>query len=139
MDRTHIEFLYQEEIDQFLLKKMPEDQSLRFKQEIEKDYYLKEQFEFTKKVRTAIISRNEKLAKIKEWERRYEYFEEIRKKEELEKQELAMCARVRTTEEQRKSSRSTRKKHVYWKYGIVAIVLMVIILFLIYKLVMLFI
>lgn len=62
----------QDKIDQYLLGKMSEMDRLAFEQELDKNQELKEQFEFTQKVKEAITSRNRKLAQIREWKDAYE-------------------------------------------------------------------
>lgn len=63
---------YQDKIDRYLLRQMPEDERQAFESEIGKDEELKEQLEFTEIVRKAIVGRNRRLAQIKEWENNYE-------------------------------------------------------------------
>lgn len=63
---------YQDTIDQYILGEMTEEESRLFKLEVKINDDLKEQLEFTKCIRDAIISRCEKLALIKEWENFYE-------------------------------------------------------------------
>ncbi len=62
----------QDKIDQYLLGKMSEMDRLAFEQELDKNQELKEQFNFTQKVKEAITSRNRKLAQIREWKDAYE-------------------------------------------------------------------
>lgn len=63
---------YQDRIDKYLLEQMSEAESLSFEKDIEKDTELKEQYEFTKNVKEAIVGRNRRLAQIKEWKEAYE-------------------------------------------------------------------
>lgn len=59
---------YQDHIDDFLLGKMSDEERQAFEEEVKSDKELQEQLEFTKDVQHVMKSRNEKLAKIKEWE-----------------------------------------------------------------------
>ena len=85
---------FQNRIDQYLLGKMTDEARLAFEQEIEIDTELREQFEFTKDVKQVITDRNRRLAQIREWEQDYK---------------------------NKKESRSTQRKFLYWISGIAAI------------------
>lgn len=60
---------FQERIDEYLLKRMSSDDRMVFDNEVAENQELQEQLSFTEEVRHAIKSRNEKLAKMKEWEK----------------------------------------------------------------------
>ena len=63
---------YQDRIDKYLMGQMSEQDSRDFENEIANNRSLKEQFEFTKNVKEAIVGRNRRLAQIKEWKEAYE-------------------------------------------------------------------
>ena len=69
---------YQDHIDDYLLGRMSDEDSKVFEQELKNDDELREQMEFTKDVQTATKSRNEKLAKMREWEDDYEWEDDRR-------------------------------------------------------------
>lgn len=65
-----MKFELQDRIDDYLLNRMSDEERVAFEQEVANDKELKEQLEFTQDVQQA-ISRNEKLAAMKEWENDY--------------------------------------------------------------------
>jgi hypothetical protein len=58
----------QDHIDDYLLGRMSDQDRIAFEKQVEQDDELREQLDFTRNVRDSIKSRNEKLARIKEWE-----------------------------------------------------------------------
>lgn len=71
---------FQDHIDDYLLGRMSDEDSKAFEQELKNDDELREQMKFTKDVQTATKSRNEKLAKMREWEDDYEWEDDRRGK-----------------------------------------------------------
>ena len=71
-----MKFEYQDDIDDYLLNRMSEDKRRLFEQELNGNQELREQFDFTNNSVSAIISRNEKLAALKEWEKDYVWKDE---------------------------------------------------------------
>lgn len=65
---------FQDKIDEFLLHgdTMPEEEKAQFLKEIEEDKEKKEQYEFTKNVQRALVSRGEKLKAMKMFQQEYE-------------------------------------------------------------------
>lgn len=113
---------FQDHIDDYLLDRMSDEDSKVFEQELKNDDELREQMEFTKDVQTATKSRNEKLAKMQEWEDDYEWEED-----------RGVAARYRPTgsgyescsmpSENRTFAKphSSRKGYLYWISGVAAI------------------
>lgn len=64
---------FQDKIDDYLLGRMPIKDRLAFEKEGETDSELKEQLEYTERLKHALKSRSEKLALMKEWEKDYEW------------------------------------------------------------------
>ena len=93
---------YQERIDLYLSGQMADDERLLFESQLCNDNELREQFDFSKNVRAAIISRNENLAKIREWEKAY-----FAKKESVRKR-VALIQ---------------KKRVLYWASGIAALLI----------------
>lgn len=60
---------YQDRIDAYLMHRMPDEECLAFEKEIDSNKELLEQLSFTQNVQQALKSRNDKLAKLKEWEK----------------------------------------------------------------------
>lgn len=60
---------YQDRIDEYLLKRMSPDDCVAFEKVVAENQELQEQLSFTEEVRHAMRSRNEKLAKMKEWDK----------------------------------------------------------------------
>ena len=92
----------QDRIDQYLLGQMSEMDCLTFEQELEKYQDLKEQFEFTQKVKEAVTSRNKKLAQIREWKDTYD---------------TNHMGNTRDDED----SRNSKRLYIYWISGIAAL------------------
>ena len=113
----------QDHIDDYLLGRMSDEDSKVFEQELKNDDELREQMEFTKDVQTATKSRNEKLAKMQEWEDDYEW----------EEDRGVAAARYRPTgsgykscptpsmDQTRSMPRSSGRQYLYWISGIAAI------------------
>ncbi len=59
---------YQDKTDRYILGEMSAEERTEFEKQVAQDAELQEQLEFTQNVNTAIKSRNEKLAKMEEWE-----------------------------------------------------------------------
>lgn len=62
---------FQDKIDDFLLNRMNDAERQAFLQEVEQDSEKKEQLEFTKNVKEAIYSREEKLKVMAEFKKEY--------------------------------------------------------------------
>lgn len=62
----------QDKIDNYLLGRMPIEDRLTFEKEVETDSELKEQLEYTERLKQALKSRSEKLVLMNEWKKDYE-------------------------------------------------------------------
>lgn len=93
---------YQDEIDSYLLSKMTNEERSAFEAQLKQDPELKEQFHFTKSVKHAISSRNEKIKLIEDWEMQY-----LKRKESATK----------------KFPKILSLKNVYWVSGIAAVLI----------------
>lgn len=114
---------FQDHIDDYLLGRMSDEGRKVFEQELKNDDELREQMKFTKDVKTATKSRNEKLAKMQEWKNDYEW----------EDDRGVAAARYRPTgsgyescpapsmDHTRAMPRSSGKQYLYWISGIAAI------------------
>lgn len=93
---------YQDRIDDYLLDRMSDEERKRFEVETVSNKELQEQLAFTQDVQHVMKSRNEKLAKLKEWE----------------------------GEEQKKvaNPRPTYRYYLYWLSGIAALFMVVFLL-----------
>ena len=71
---------FQDRIDEYLLHgdKMPREEKEQFLREIEQDEEKKEQLEFTRNVKAAISSREEKLRRMDDFRREYEEAQTLR-------------------------------------------------------------
>jgi len=114
---------FQDHIDDYLLGRMSDEDRMSFEKELKQDAELREQMEFTQNVQTATKSRNEKLAKMDEWEDDYVFEDDKR----------VASANYRPTgsgydacpspsaEQTFAKPRSSGKKAFYWISGIAAI------------------
>jgi len=69
---------FQDQIDKYVLDQMDDTEKTAFEQDVERDAELQEQLQFTKDVASATKSRDEKLAKMENWEDDY-VFEDNRR------------------------------------------------------------
>ena len=63
---------FQDRIDEYLLGRMTDEEKAQFEAEVNQDESKKEQLEFTKNVKEAISSREDKMAKLKIMQRMYD-------------------------------------------------------------------
>jgi hypothetical protein len=114
---------YQDKIDKYVLGQMDDTEKSEFEQEAAQNTELQEQLQFTKDVTSATKSREEKLAKMENWEDDYVFEDERR----------VAAANYRPTgsgydacpspsiEQTFAKPRSLGKKFFYWITGIAAI------------------
>ena len=87
---------FQDRIDEYLLHRMSDEERMAFENEVNSDKELQEQLSFTEDLQHVLNSRNEKLAKMEEWQDDYKW------------------------DESRSMSRSSSRKVYYWISGIAA-------------------
>ena len=75
---------YQNRIDEYLLNRMSDEESMTFEKEVNDNKELQEQLSFTENIQQVLKSRNEKLAKMKEWRDDYKWKEESREADTIE-------------------------------------------------------
>ena len=63
---------FQDRIDEYLLGRMSDENKAQFEAEVNQDESKREQLEFTKDVKSAITSREDKMAKLKMMQRMYD-------------------------------------------------------------------
>ena len=63
---------FQDRIDEYLLGRMTDEEKAQFEAEVNQDESKKEQLEFTRNVKGAISSREDKMAKLKMMQRMYD-------------------------------------------------------------------
>ena len=114
---------YQDKIDKYVLDQMDDTEKSEFEQEAAQNTELQEQLQFTKDVTSATKSREEKLAKMENWEDDYVFEDERR----------VAAANYRPTgsgydacpspsiEQTFSKPRSSGKKVFYWISGIAAV------------------
>lgn len=127
---------YQDRIDEYLLHRMSDEERMAFENEVNCDKELQEQLSFTEDVQQVLKSRNEKLAKMEEWQDDYKWEEES---------SLDAAAKYRATgsgyeycpapsmDETRSMPRSSGRKILYWISGMAAVFIIGIFLFNDYK------
>lgn len=64
---------FQDRIDEYILGRMSDEEKAQLEMEINQDESKKEQFEFTKNVKSAITSREDKLARMRMMKGRYDH------------------------------------------------------------------
>jgi len=110
---------YQDRIDQYLLGKMSDTEALDFEKDIRNDKDLKEQFEFTKNVKEAVVGRNRRLAQIKEWKEAYEA--KNKTEEEYRPTGSGYEYSIKPKTEIKLEPRTSTRRYLYWISGIAAI------------------
>ena len=110
---------YQDRIDKYLMGQMSEQDSRDFENEIANNRGLKEQFEFTKNVKEAIVGRNRRLAQIKEWKEAYE----AKNKTEGDYRPTGSGYEysIKPKAEIKLEPRTSTRRYLYWISGIAAI------------------
>lgn len=111
---------YQDRIDNYLLGQMSETESLDFEKDIINDKDLKEQFEFTKNVKEAIVGRNRRLAQIMEWKEAYEAKNKF-VEEEYRPTGSGYDYNISPQTEIKLKPLSSKRRYLYWISGIAAI------------------
>ena len=64
---------FQDRIDEYILSRMSDEDKAQFEVEINQNESKREQLEFTKNVKSAITSREDKLARMRMMKRKYDY------------------------------------------------------------------
>ena len=108
---------FQDRIDEYLLHSdtMSEEDKAQFLKEIEEDAEKKEQYEFTKNVKQAIVSRGEKLKAMTEFQKENETQDEKR-------MTACSCPEYRQTEDIKiVGHKSNFRKKLVWFSGIAAV------------------
>lgn len=120
---------FQDRIDDYLLNRMSDEERTVFEAEVSDNPELQDQLKYTQKVQKAIGARNERLAKIKEWDNDYVWQEE---QEEISSGYQATgsgydyChapARICPTQNKKKVWLQT-KGRIYWMSGIAAMLIL---------------
>lgn len=118
---------FQDNIDDYLLGRMSDEDSKAFEQEMRNDDELREQMEFTKDVQTATKSRNEKLAKMEKWQGDYKWDDESMVAATAGYRATGSgydCCQNMASEQTFEKPRSSRRRYVYWISGIAAVFIM---------------
>ena len=108
---------FQDRIDEYLLhdETISEEEKVQFLKEIEEDAEKKEQYEFTKNVKQAMVSRGEKLKAMTEFQKENETQDEKRVT-------ACSCPEYRQTEDIKiVGHKSNFRKKLVWFSGIVAV------------------
>ena len=63
---------FQDRIDEYILGRMTDEEKAQFEAEVNQDESKREQLEFTRNVKGAISSREDKMAKLKMMQRMYD-------------------------------------------------------------------
>lgn len=114
---------YQDQIDDYLLGRMSDEDRMSFEKELKQDAELREQMEFTQNVQTATKSRNEKLAKMDEWEDDYVFEDDKRVASANYRPTGSGYESCHMPSENRTFAKphSSRKGYLYWISGVAAI------------------
>ena len=108
---------FQDRIDEYLLGRMTDEEKARFEAEVNQDESKKEQLEFTRNVKGAISSREDKMAKLKIMQRMYD----------REHQQVAASMRATGTDDCHYSpgpqcaEKKPSKRIWWWASGIAAV------------------
>lgn len=121
---------YQDKIDDYLMNRMSDKNRSAFKQKVDSDSEIRDQFLFTEKVRDALKVRNERLAQMKEWENDYVWNEEREAAASSYKatgsgyDNYLAPARACPSPEGKKKRWFQTKGRIYWMSGVAAILIL---------------
>lgn len=108
---------FQDRIDEYILGRMSDENKAQFEAEVNQDESKREQLEFTKDVKSAITSREDKMAKLKMMQRMYD----------REHQQVAASMRATGTDDcqyspapQNVEKKKPTKRIWWWASGIAA-------------------
>lgn len=109
---------FQDRIDEYILGRMSDEEKAQFEAEVNQDESKKEQLEFTRNVKGAISSREDKMTKLKMMQRMYD----------REYQEVAASMRATGTDDcqyspipQHVEEKKPSKRIWWWASGIAAV------------------
>ena len=109
---------FQDRIDEYILGRMSDEEKAQFEAEVNQDESKKEQLEFTRNVKDAISSREDKMAKLKMMQRMYD----------REHQQVAASMRATGTDDcqyspapQYVAEKKPSKRIWWWASGIAAV------------------
>ena len=122
---------FQDRIDDYLLGRMSDNECKSFETELKQNGDLCDQLEFTKSVQTATKSRNEKLAKMEEWEDDYIFEDDSRVATVNYRptgSEYVSCP-IPSEYQTYAKPNSSRRSYLYWISGVAAIFIAVFFLF----------
>ena len=109
---------FQDRIDKYILNRMTDEEKAQFEAEVHQDESKREQLEFTRKVKGAISSREDKMAKLKMMQRMYD----------REHQQVAASMRATGTDDrcytpapQYAATKKPSKQIWWWASGIAAV------------------
>ena len=109
---------FQDRIDEYILGRMSDEEKAQFETEVSHDESIREQLEFTRNVKGAISSREDKMAKLKMMQRMYD----------REHQQVAASMRATGTDDclyspapQNVEKKKPSKRIWWWASGIAAV------------------
>lgn len=112
---------FQDRIDEYILGRMSDEEKAQFETEVNQDEPKREQLEFTKHVKGAISSREDKMAKLKMMQRMYD----------REHQQVAASMRATGTDDcqyspapQHVEEKKPSKRIWWWASGIAAVLVL---------------
>ena len=109
--------VFQDKIDEYVLDRMSDEEKAQFEAEVNQDESKREQLEFTRNVKGAISSREDKMAKLKMMQRMYD----------REHQQVAASMRATGTDDCQYSpaplhvEEKKPSKRIWWASGIAAV------------------
>lgn len=112
-----MKFENQDKIDNYVQGDMTAQERIAFEQDVQKDKELREQLEYTQKVKTLVTSHQEKMRLLKQWEEEYQQDEQV------------SAAQYRSTgtenycpaPECHATAKTSSKKLYYWIFGIATV------------------
>lgn len=108
---------FQDRIDEYILGRMTDEEKAQFEAEVNQDESKREQLEFTRNVKGAISSREDKMAKLKMMQRMYD----------REHQQVAASMRATGTDDcqyapaSQYAEKRPSKRILWWASGIAAV------------------
>lgn len=113
---------FQDKIDDYLLDRMNDEDKKAFLEEVEQDAEKKEQLEFTRNVKDALCSREEKLKIMAQWQQTYERGRKASYRSEAEHAADQHSVSSEPSESS-EPSKTPKRKIWFWVSGVAAVLL----------------
>lgn len=120
-----MKFEYQDKIDSYVQGEMTAEERVAFELEVDSNEELRNQFEYTKQVKTLVSSRQEKLELLRQWEEERRAEEDAVASAQLRPTGTDCCPSP-VSESSVLQPKSSNKRFIFWVSGIAAVLVLAI-------------